>query len=212
MMPHILPHPVVERVVCTSWTQLWTTRVGDLPIRHLHLNSQVIGTIFQQLMTRELYAYDPKWRHPDTRPQKSDPDFVFDDPYHNFELKMSGQPGGRVFGNRCSSRQFRAEGAHTKSRDTWLMTINYTGDTIDLIRFGFVVGDDWIGQSAATGNASKLSPETYASKLRVVRGPYQRTANARILRGVSQNLQTVGELAHQGHPEALRFLSAEFYV
>jgi hypothetical protein len=207
---HVLPHPVLERVIDASWSQLWTTRVGNIPIRELKLDSQVIGKFFQQLMTRELHRYDPKWRHPDAPAKKSDPDFVHEDPYHNFELKMSGQPGSRVYGNRCSSREFAAPRG-SKHRDVWLLTINYTGETINLIRFGFVMGDDWIGQKAPTGNASRLSTGAYTTKLHVVRGDYQRSANAQVLRGVGKTDKTVGELASRGHPEALAFLAAEYY-
>ena len=171
----------------------------------------MIGKFFQELMIRELHAHDAAWRHPDAPRSRSDPDFVHaSDPAQNFELKMSGQPGTRVYGNRCSSAGIASPLG--KRRDGWLVTINYTDTTINLVRFGVVSASDWIGQKSATGNASRLGVEAYASKLRVVRGAYQTRADARILRGISQpRAETVGELADAGHPEAIAFLEAEFY-
>jgi hypothetical protein len=170
----------------------------------------VIGKFFQELMLRELHAHDPRWLSPDAPRLKTDPDFVYtDDPTQSFELKMSGQTGSRVYGNRCSSSGYASPTG--KSRDTWLLTINYTDTVINLIRFGFVDASDWIGQRSSTGNASRLHRDAYVHKLRVVRGPYQLEAHASVLRGVRTTDSTVGELASKGHREAIAFLQADYY-
>jgi hypothetical protein len=212
LAPHALPHDTLLRIVEHTWTTLWTTRVGSIPLRSLHVDSQVIGKFFQELMIRELHAHDAAWRHPDAPRARTDPDFVHTlDPYHNFELKMSGQPGTRVYGNRCSSNGIASPTG--KCRDGWLLTINYTGTTINLVRFGAVNAYDWIGQTSVTGNASRLHPEAYVSKLQVVRGSYQSGADVRVLRGISRERPgtTVGDLAAAGHAEALAFLNVDYY-
>lgn len=211
---HVLPDAVLLRVVHTSWTTVWATRVGRYSIRALRVDAQVIGKLFQEVMTHELHAADQRWRHPDAPRSFRDPDFVFGpDPEYNFELKMCGQAGGRaVYGNRCSSSGFASENG--KSRSTWLLTINYSDDRINLIRFGRVSNTDWIGQRSATGNASRLCRTAYQETLRVIRGPYQRSADPRVLRRVGKGIRyaTVGEAAEAGVAEAIRFLEADFYV
>jgi hypothetical protein len=210
---HVLRHATLLNVIQRSWNTLWTTKVGRVPLHAFSMDAQVIGKFFQELMTHELHAEDPRWRHPDAPRSSKDPDFVFtEDPAQSFELKMCGQAGGRaVFGNRCSSASFASP--RGKSRDSWLLTINYTDTRINLVRFGFVLGSDWIGQVAASGNASRLHPAAYAEKLRVVRGEYQRLADPRILRGVGKSTRfaTVGQAAEAKVQEALTFLAASHY-
>lgn len=207
---HRLSHPVLLNVIQKSWTQLWTVKVGRIPLHQLNVDAQVVGKFFQELMTLELSEEDPRWHPPKSN---KDPDFVFgDDPSQSFELKMCGQPGSReVYGNRCSSAAYVSP--RGKSRDSWLLTINYTDTRINLVRFGYVLGTDWIGQTSASGNASRLNKDVYATKLRVIKGDYQTIADPRILRGVgkSTRFHTVQEAANAGHTEALRFLEADYY-
>lgn len=209
---HVLQPHVLVRAIEKSWATLWTTRVGPIPLAAMHVDAQIIGKFFQELLMRDLHAEDARWRAPDMPRTRHDPDFVFlGDPTHDFELKMCGQIGGRhVFGNRCAAPGF-ASTTGAKTRNTWLLAINYSGTTLNLIRFGFVTENDWIGQRAASGNASRLAPEVYATKLRVLEGRYRRTADARILRGPKVDFETVGEAAEAGCAEALRFLECDFY-
>ena len=215
--PHVaLPHvalPYVVRAVEKSWSTLWTARIGPLPLARMHLDAQATGKIFQELLAYALHDEDARWRHPDAPRHARDPDFVFENPAYNFELKTCGQAGGRaVFGNRCSSAGIASDTG--KSRSTWLLTINYSlveGPRLNIVRFGFVDSTDWIGQRAATGNSSRLNPEAYASKLRILKGDYQLRADPRILKGRTPRYATVGEAAGAGCAEALTFLEAEYY-
>jgi hypothetical protein len=211
---HILPRPVLLRAVEKSWSTLWGAKIGTLPLTAMRLDAQVVGKFFQELMALELYAEDPRWRSAQTPAEK---DFVFEgDDSQSFELKMCGQVGGRqVFGNRCSAPGYAS--ADGKTRDGWLLTINYSGTTLNVIRFGWILGDDWVGQRAASGNASKLRREAYERKLQIVPGEYQLRASALILPRLGKALAregvaTVGEAAQRGHPEALRFIASQYYV
>jgi len=208
---HHVHTPRILSVIHRSWTTLWTSKVGQVPLRHFNLDAQVIGKFFQELMLHELRAEDPRWRSGSPKEK----DFTFaDDESLSFELKMCGQVGSRdVFGNRCSAAGYASPAG--KDRSGWLLTINYTGQTINIIRLGWISGGDWVGQRAASGNSSKLSRETYGTKLRVLRGDYQRAADIRVLTRVGKKLyaagiETVGQAADLGVREALDFLNADF--
>lgn len=214
MTMHLLRHDTLLHVIQNAWNTLWKTDVGGKSLRQLHVDAQVIGKLFQELMHWELHAADPTtWQHPDAPRKRGDPDFVCTkDPLQSFELKMCGQPGStRVFGNRCSSHGFASK--HGKSRDCWLLTINYTDERINLVRFGHVLGSDWVGQASASGNAARLKNEVYDTKLEVVRGEYQTQADPRILKGLGHKtaFSTVQEAADAGVQEAVAFLTARYY-
>ena len=102
---HILPQTTILRVVNASWNSLWDTRVGKRPLRSLRIDAQVIGKLFQELMTHQLHAVDPvMWPDPLAPRSAKDPDFNCIDARYSFELKMCSQKGSRhVYGNRCSS-------------------------------------------------------------------------------------------------------------
>jgi hypothetical protein len=101
----------------------------------------------------------------------------------------------------------------TKTRDGWMMTINYSSTRINLIRFGYIHGTDWIGQESASGNSARLRSHTYESKLQVVKGRYQLDADPMILKGVGPKTKfgSVNDALRAGHPEALRFIEADYY-
>ncbi len=55
------------------------------------------------------------------------------------------------------------------------MTVNFekinvanNAPSIQMIRFGWIDHTDWIGQEAATGQQSRLSPDTYSLKLKTL--------------------------------------------
>lgn len=214
-MQHILPKPVLLQVVNQSWKTLWTTRIGRQPLQAFpKLDAQVIGKFFQEIMMFHLYEMDPYvWADPDKARNPKLPDFVcIKDPSQSFELKMCGQQGSRVvYGNRCSSHGYASPTG--KSRDGWMLTINYTHTRINLIRFGYIHGTDWIGQKSASGNAARLHPDAYQQKLEVVKGPYMYEADPRVLKGIgaSSTFETVRDCAKHGIKEADRFLTSTYY-
>lgn len=221
VQPHILPHPTILRVVNTSWNTLWTTKIGRKPLHTFHhLDAQVIGKFFQEIMAHELYTHDPHtWADPQAPRSVKLPDFVCTtDPCQSFELKMCGQHGSRVvYGNRCSSSEYASPNG--KSRDGYLLTINYTATRINLIRFGYILGSDWIGQKSSSGNAAHLTNNVYETKLHVVKGEYQLLADPTVLKGIGSKtrFKTVGEVyaatppTSKLHLEAHRFLHDDFY-
>jgi hypothetical protein len=210
---HILPQTTILRVVNASWNSLWDTRIGRRPLRSLRIDAQVVGKLFQELMTHQLHAVDPvMWPDPLAPRSAKDPDFNCIDARYSFELKMCSQKGSRhVYGNRCSSPGYMS--TKGKSRDCWMMTINYTDTRINLIRFGYIHGIDWVGQGSASGNSARLKAHVYDAKLRVVKGPYQLEADPMILRGVGEKTPytSVKDALEAGHPEARRFVDASFY-
>lgn len=213
MNQHHRLHDTLVPLVTRSWARLWSSKIVGKPLESLRLDPGCIGSLFQAAMTVELQALDPRWS-PATA--KTDKDFCFpDDRTQDFELKVCGRVGGlEVFGNRCSSAAF--SDSHLKNHDGWLLTVNYSHTTINLVRFGYVHKTDWIGQAAATGNSSRLRKEVYLTKLAKMEGDYLRAADSRILRRVGRRLYaaglvTVGSCADAGHAEALAFLEAAYY-
>jgi len=215
MLQHILPKQVLLNTVNQSWKTLWTTRIGRQPLHAFQkLDAQVIGKFFQEIMMYSLYEHDPyTWADPEKARNPKLPDFVcVKDPKHSFELKMCGQSGSRVvYGNRCSSQGFKSPVG--KSRDGWMLTINYTGTRINLVRFGYIHGTDWIGQASSSGNSARLHPDTYKNKLEVIQGAYMYEADPRVLRGIGNmtTFTTIREAQQHGIQEADRFLSSDYY-
>lgn len=212
--PHILPHSTLLYVINSSWKTLWTTKVGRRPLHAFTIDAQVVGKFFQEIMTHELHVHDPEmWMDPSKPRSPKLPDFVCTNPAYSFELKMCSQRGSRhVFGNRCSSQGYASPNG--KSRDGWMLTINYTDTRINLIRFGYIHGSDWIGQPSASGNSAWLHPNVYASKLQVVHGPYQFLADPMVLKGVGARTRytTVGEALDAGNAQAKAFINSDFYM
>lgn len=95
-----------------------------------------------------------------------------------------------------------------------MMTINYTDTRINLIRFGYIDGSDWVGQASSSGNSARLLPEVYATKLQVVKGPYQFLADPTVVKGIGSKtrFKTVGEAVDAGHLEAIKFIESDYYA
>ncbi len=209
---HPLPDHVLVDCIHKAWKMLWSSRIGPVALSDIRLDAQVVGKFFQEVLVRELQTINPGWHSARCRDDK---DFVFcSNPEMSFELKMCGQLGCReVFGNRCSASEYAS--ARGKDRSGWLLTINYHGQTINIIRFGWVPASEWRGQRAATGNSSRLAPNVYLEHLRVVEGPYRRNADVRVLPRIGkalhrQGIFTVGAAADGGNAAALDFLQAHF--
>lgn len=84
------------------------------------------------------------------------------------EIKASSNPS-QIFANRSYAQP--SSGHELKDKNGYYLAINFEKVTRDnphpkiLIRFGFLEHNDWIPQSASTGQQARLSKSAYETKL-----------------------------------------------
>ena len=170
-------HPLMEDEIvdfCLSaWNGIFTSLIGinNLKIgENIFPRPQIIGALLHELIPAEIaHKYPTIWKK---ETNKSDKDIVFiPDNQFSIELKTSSNKK-QIFGNRSYAQQQNSSG---KSKDGYYLTVNFekvnganNAPSIQIIRFGWIDHTDWIGQEAATGQQSRLSPETYNLKLKTL--------------------------------------------
>src|SRR5260370_34076301 len=113
---HPLDLETILEVAQPAWQSVWTTVLGSGGVAtrlvDLDVPASIVGYFFEILFTKEMERrYPGKWR-PGQRADEKDLVYV-PDPARSVELKASGQPGYKVFGNR-SYGQSAQEGERTK--------------------------------------------------------------------------------------------------
>jgi hypothetical protein len=130
---------------------------------------QIMGFLLHELIPLELAAKYPKlWREEKTT---SDKDIVYiPNDYYSIEVKTSSNPT-HIYGNRSYAQ---AATENKKAKSGYYLAVNFQKVVkgkvarIVLIRFGWLDANDWIGQKAATGQQSRLSPDVENNKLLVI--------------------------------------------
>lgn len=166
---HPLDTTEIVEVVLAAWDSIFDTRLGTNAFhigRDIFPKPQIMGFFLHELIPLELAARHPKsWRGERT---SSDKDIVYvrDDQY-SIEVKTSSNPR-HIFGNRSYAQETTE---NKKSKSGYYLTVNFekfsdaaTKPHIRLVRFGWLDATDWIGQKAATGQQSRLSPQVESSK------------------------------------------------
>jgi len=167
-------HPLEEKeivdVVIDAWDSIFESSLGTKSFhigKEIFPKPQIMGFLLHELIPLELAARYPKlWRG---EKSGSDKDIVYiPDNKFSIEVKTSSNPK-HIFGNR-SYAQDTSEGK--KSKSGYCLAINFekfssakTHPGILRICFGWIDASDWIGQKAATGQQSRLSPEVESFKL-----------------------------------------------
>lgn len=189
---------LVDVVVC-SWRRLWKSRLGDegLHFSLLEINppATVVGYILEKLIAKELsIRYPGIWRGASIDTEK---DIVYlKDLKYSFEIKTSGQRGVKIFGNRSYGQKLTHINQAKKDKSGYYLTVNFRGDKLNLIRFGWIDAEDWKSQSASTGQMASLGKDVYKYKLKELKYPYLMNADIFILGGISE--KTEAELNSQG--------------
>ncbi|WAC62076.1 ScaI family restriction endonuclease [Pseudoxanthomonas sp. SL93] len=210
----IAAHPLspteILEIVQIAWARVWQTRVGDVAggfaLAEIEPPATVVGAFFERLFAKELATrYPDKWTL--GKGSQKDLHHLPDDSF-SIELKTSGQPGFSIYGNRSYGQELENEAAKKKDKSGYYITINFFGQTLTLVRFGWIDASDWVSQRASTGQMAGLGADVYKHKLVAIPGPYQLAAPARLLKGVGEKLmkelqelkiQTVLDLLrHQG--------------
>jgi len=154
-----------------SWEGIFATKIGKRGIQigiDIFPKPQTMSFLLHELIPRELQARFPEDWRPERDASDKDAVYVPNDDY-SFEIKASTDKN-RIFGNR-SYAQKSTKGKKAKSG--YYLAINFENlakaregrAEIRLIRFGWLDAEDWIGQTAPTGQQARLSIEVESAKL-----------------------------------------------
>ncbi|MCF5893132.1 ScaI family restriction endonuclease [Aeromonas veronii] len=205
-----ISHEEILDIAAISWSRLWDSAIGgQINIRELDLPATVVGYFFQKLFSHELSSRHPHmWKGEEL---KSDKDLVnIIDERFSTEMKSSGQLGYKIFGNRSYNQQSETSGFSGKDKSGFYITLNFYGQTMTLLRLGWIDQDDWIPQGSATGQAATLKPEVYTNKLVPIFGPYMRQSPIQLLDGIGartanylniNGIYTFGDLINYPYPD-----------
>lgn len=192
-----------------SWSRLWNTWVGDgnvgFPIAEINPPATVIGYMFEKLFAKELAIRLPgAWRGG----VGSEKDLhCLTDESKSVEMKASGQLGYKIYGNRSYGQVLENADAAKKDKSGYYITVNFYGQTLTLLRFGWIDASDWQAQKSPTGQMAGLGPEVYAHKLLPITGTYMLNGPIQLLDGVGGKaaeelaklgLYTIGQLIQAG--------------
>jgi hypothetical protein len=192
----------------TTWTTLWQTTVGAGPLSvklaDLRVPATIVGYFFEVLLARELERRHPKlWRGNQSKDEK---DLVYiPNAALSVEIKTSGQAGFKVYGNRSYGQKAGSDLPTKKEKSGFYITVNFFGQTLTLIRFGWIDADDWDPQEAPPGQMAGLKQAIYDYKLIPIPGSYRQQAPVLLLDGVGPataaqfaalGSRTIGNLLH----------------
>ncbi|MBA3473757.1 MAG: ScaI family restriction endonuclease [Rubrobacter sp.] len=204
---HPLKLDVIRKVAVQCWVTLWHTSIGEgetaIPLADIDVPATVIGYFFERLFGRELELKFPGlWRGGRSKDEK---DLVcLTDAAYSIEMKSSGQLGTKIFGNRSYNQRAKDEGHVVKAEKSgYYITVNFYGQALTLLRFGWIDLDDWKPQGAQTGQAATLPSYVYDLKLVEIPGSYRLASPVGLLSGggpskvesfAREGVETVGQL------------------
>lgn len=185
---HPLSLDFIRQTVLVSWETLWSFSSNSddfaMNVSELGLTAQAVSSFFEKILIKRITQMLPGvWRGG----KATEKDLHnLEDESLSFELKMSGQSGFKVFGNR--SYGFGADeknGAKSKkSKSGYYLIINYSGRHITLIRFGWIDGQDWQAQKSQSGQMASLKQYVYDHKLVTIDGSYRLQTPVDLIHGV----------------------------
>jgi hypothetical protein len=195
---HPLNLETIREAAQAAWSEVWSTQIGQgkikVLLRDIAPPATVIGYFFEKLLARELAERFPeRWRG--GVGSEKDLHFVPDET-KSIEVKASGQLGLKIFGNRSYGQELENAGLAKKDKSGYYITVNFFGDKLTLVRFGWIDAGDWQAQKAATGQMAGLGADVYKHKLVIVPGDYLLDAPVSLIDGVGG--KTLGELKNLG--------------
>lgn len=204
---HPLTPGLIHDAAMISWKRLWSTWVGDeevgFPISEIDPPATVIGYMFEKLFAKELAVRLPgAWRG--GRGSEKDLHCIRDE-WLSVEMKASGQLGDRIYGNRSYAQVLENTDAAKKDKSGFYITVNFCGQTLTLLRFGWIDSWDWQAQRSSTGQMAGLPPEVYQYKLLRIDGPYLLDGPVQLVEGVGDKaaeelfacgVRTIKDLIH----------------
>jgi hypothetical protein len=162
------PKEIVE-VVLKAWEDIFDSSFGPKPFKigvDIFPKPQIMAFLLHELIPLEFSErYKGKWRV-DKSGDEKDLVYISDDQY-SVEIKTSSSDG-KIFGNRSYAQKGKAA---KKKKYGYYLAINFDKfggkkrPEVNLIRFGWIDHDDWVGQAADTGQQAHLKPEAEKYKL-----------------------------------------------
>lgn len=183
---HPLKPDLILDAAIQSWNRLWSTRVGDesvgFPFADIEPPAIVVGYFFEKLFSKELATRLPgQWRG--GKGSEKDLHCITDESM-SVEMKSSGQLGYKIFGNRSYGQKVENEDAAKKDKSGYYITINFHGQQLTLLRFGWIDASDWQAQKSATGQMAGLGDEVYQFKLIRIAGKHELDGPVQLVNGV----------------------------
>jgi hypothetical protein len=184
---HPLSIDEIREAVHVAWDRVWSTQIGSgrtrLALQEINPPATVIGYFFEKILGKELaIRYPGEWISGNAGEQKDL--HCVEDKKYSIEVKTSGQLGLKIYGNRSYAQDIENPDKAKKDKSGYYITVNFHGRHINLIRFGWIDGSDWVPQKSPTGQAAGLGPEVYAYKLIPIDGDYTLDAPLQLLDGV----------------------------
>jgi hypothetical protein len=167
---HPLGRQELVDVVLASWHSIFESSIGPKGFKmgpDIQPKPQILAFFLHELIALELVVRHPKlWRGEE---DAKDKDLVYiPNDHYSIEVKTSSHLS-QIFGNRSYAQEGKSS---KKSKSGYYLAINFEKLTkqhlsprIRRIRFGWLDHSDWTGQTAATGQQSRLSPSVERGKL-----------------------------------------------
>ena len=196
---HPLKPEEVLDIALTSWDAVWSTQIGTgaarLALKDVNPPATVVGYFFEKLFAKELATRYPKdWRGESGGVEKDL--HCISNVAFSTEIKASGQLGLKIYGNRSYGQQVENEALAKKDKSGYYITVNFFGEQLNLIRFGWIDSSDRKPQKSPTGQMAGLEDNVYQYKLMPIKGTYTLRAPIALLQGVggktAQACATIG--------------------
>jgi len=166
------PDELVE-VVLAAWDSIFASRFGTTRLRigkDIFPRPQIMGFLLHEIITADLEHGHPESWAGDKRATEKDLNYVPDSQF-SVEIKTSSHPR-QIFGSRSFAQK---PSARKKEKSGYYLAINFekwpkdaSRPRIRRIRFGWLDEEDWIGQTAPSGQQAHLSPEADQGKLKTL--------------------------------------------
>lgn len=168
----ILQHPLnqkyIKKTVLESWDCILRAVIGKYKIGiDIFPKPQIMGFFLHELICLEISNSNPKiWR---CEKEVNDKDIVnMKDRKFSIEVKTSSHKS-KIFGNRSYAQVTKNP---KKSKSGYYLAVNFekfnsdnTPPKINLMRFGWLDHDDWVGQKSQSGQQAHLSKSVEKYKL-----------------------------------------------
>ena len=169
---HPLSAEEIVQIALASWENIFESKIGNAFLIGMDIfpKPQIMGFFLHELIPLTLAKrYPDKWRKEETASEK-DLIYIPDDTF-SVEIKTSSS-AKNIYGNRSYAQEANSV---KKSKSGYYLAINFQNFSakikkpqITRIRFGWLDHTDWIGQTAATGQQARLSPDVAKNKLMIL--------------------------------------------